>query len=352
MLARLVLRNLVTGLSRGVFVIVAVVAALLINGTYTSYAQRSQLQSRYLPGQARMAIISPRTNPAVTEADIRGIPGVAATLSFKAVNWSLGSREFAVWAYEFGAGSGGQSLIPEPVEGTQPTLGECLIPSSVFRSMDINVGDTLSFRAGWGGSPRSLVVAGVVDDPLWTALLAPVGDLGAEEGALRIAARLVPGTNLSRWLRDFDRLDLGEAVSMAEAARPKSDGDLSDRLLARLTNLILIVAAFVAANSTALSLVERSAEVALLRALGVGSREIVIMYVSETSVLTGAGVALAYVAALAATAFLPALAGEGLPATVLKGGFVAFAVAAAGCLAIMGTWHSGSPMHLLRKRGA
>ncbi len=353
MLARLALKNLVGGLGRGVFTIVAITAALLINGFYASYAERSQLQSGFLPGQARTVMISPRAYPPVGESDIRGLPGVVATLAVKSVDGTLEGDAVKVWLY-----TGGSGLLPDPADGALPKTGECLIPSGLARSIGADVGDSVFFRPasageqGTFGGPRSLVVAGIADDPVWSAVLVPVDDLRLEGGSIGIVAGLEPGLRLTRWLRDFRALDLGRAVALGEAAEPESGGDLSDRLLARLANLILIVGALVGANSVALALVERGTEVALLRAIGVGSGETMLMYLGEATLLSAVGVAFAYGFSLAATAFLPALAGDELPATILKGGAVALAVTAVGCLVILGTWHAGSPMDLLRKRGA
>jgi putative ABC transport system permease protein len=153
--------------------------------------------------------------------------------------------------------------------------------------------------------PRALRVRGLLDDApparLFDGNLVVMDLPGAQrllarEGRVdRVAVTLAPGARADD-VRDRLAAALGPAV---DVAAPEARGEQAERLLfslrtmlATLSALAVIVGAFIVHHTVAVSVHQRRREFAVLNAVGIGRRALIVLCLLETLVLATIGIAL------------------------------------------------------------
>jgi len=189
------------------------------------------------------------------------------------------------------------------------------------------LGDTIRLRIG--GEPRLVHVVGLaeeidkakvyVSDELWAAWADPQ----RRGNTLSLVARDRTYAGVMALKKEVERAvaasDLKVLYVLSQAERTKIIADHLDIILTVLlvlAFLVLWVAALGTAAASSITVMERTREIGVLRAIGAGPRRIVNMFVAEGMIASGAGLSLGLVAAwplsLVAARFFGALMlGEG-----------------------------------------
>jgi putative ABC transport system permease protein len=201
--------------------------------------------------------------------------------------------------------------------------GTVLVSAAQARRRGLEAGDTVTVELPRSG-PRRHRVAGVYDDtPLLHGWLLDLGSYAAGYARQRtLAAFLVaPGVDLRRpgpkgdspvWEVLGRYQNLGARTADEYAANLREEASFRGTLLQGLLWFVTLIAVLGVANTQALSVVERTREIGLLRAIGMRPRQVARMVRAETVVVGLVGVALGLPAGLAA-AWLAVRALSGFP---------------------------------------
>jgi hypothetical protein len=313
------LRNCLTNGLRAAFVILSIAAALLVNGLYASYAQRvGAASATFRPGQPVVVVVNARG--VTEETRLARSPAVSTYETVVVQDAFARTARLEVWRCLVET----RLAVPSLLSGRMPAEGQCVVPRSVADALDLDIGSHLSvFTPAAEAKSGQWVVVGISDDGRFPVIIAPAPEGATVNGKKVLLARLVPGTDVTRWTRQigFKReavRTLGDDPAAGGAAR-----SLADRLQEDLAGVILLVAALGVANGLALALVEREAQTALLRALGVSWRQVALVYLVEALALTVLGVVVALGVACWAAMLAPLAVGARLPGCVLRGSLTA-----------------------------
>ncbi|GLK99245.1 FtsX-like permease family protein [Dactylosporangium matsuzakiense] len=232
--------------------------------------------------------VSNRSLPADLATTLAQIPGVASTATRKSFSGDLGSLgPYSMAAVQ--ADALGSLLHPPVLSGTLDRFGagDLAVSSELARITALEVGDTV--RAAHDGTVPLRVTA------IYDSIRAPSLDLGLAFVDLSqqqaIASHGSPAYDESVLVRlsptaDADRVRaaLTQALSSEPLAQLNSIADLKQQMAAplrstlnlmwALTALAVLIAFAGVANTMSLSVIERTRESALLRALGLTTRRL------------------------------------------------------------------------------
>jgi putative ABC transport system permease protein len=306
----------------------------------TSAALRGSVHADLIVFHATAVGQEPTFSPAVATA-LREVPGVRQVVEVRTGRARVDGAETTVDAVDPDAI--GRVLRLRLRAGGLAGLrdGTVLVSAGQARRRGLEAGDTVTVELPRTGS-RRLHVAGVYDDtPLLHGYLLDLGTYAAGYARQRtLAAYLVapglavqpPGpkgaspvaTVLGRY-QNLGTRTLGEyTANLREEARFRGT------LLQGLLWFVTFIALLGVANTQALSVVERTREIGLLRAIGMRPRQVARMIRAETVVVGLLGAALGLLAGLAA-AWLAVRTLSGFPSAGLvvpTGGLVGSALVA------------------------
>ena len=368
-----------------------VVGSLTLTGTiragfddlFADLSAGTDVQVRAASGLQRQGVTFRRRIPASITATVAGIPGVAVAVPRTLGVASLvGSDDRVV--------SGGAETGPEPiaaswptdqrvspfrlVDGHPPGDGELVIDARTARTAGISVSD--SARVLTKSEPERMRIAGIVrfgraDSPAG----GPVLLFAASDAARLLGTRgqidsvdvvLEHGVDTFAAIRAISaRLPKGtEAVDGARVTRERQAGAQSrlrffTAFLLLFAVLSLVVGAFLIANTFAITVSQRTRELALLRALGAGRAQITRLVLGEAFVVGAVASAVGIAAGiLIAVGLRRLLAATGLelptgPTTVTMATVAIGAIIGVGTTmvaAIAPSWRAGrvSPLAALR----
>lgn len=173
-------------------------------------------------------------------------------------------------------------------EGTLRALvpGKAILARTLARDLGVEVGDTASLQAKKGGTIRVEVEAILTDDaPLrMGAVLAPADLAKFGDTSAGVLANIANGTRdeaLAAFRKAAESSD-GEVLVLADE-RDKANGEVSSLLAAALglLGLTVLISVIGVGTTTALSVVERTRESGLLRALGMSRPALLLMIGTE-----------------------------------------------------------------------
>jgi putative ABC transport system permease protein len=226
--------------------------------------------------------------------------------------------------------------------------GGVMVSQKVATARDLRPGDTFAMTFPTDGT-QQVPVVGIFDDDLVAAFqtdyLIGLGSYSrhyAEDVDANVFVKLAPGTDqqsagaaIGTALRDFPNADVRD-----QDAAAKGRTMVVDQILGMVTVLLMltvVIALLGVTNTLALSIVERTREIGLLRAIGMSARQLRWMVRSEAALQAALAMVIGSALGLAfAAATVRALAGSDaigvvVPwawlATVLAGGTVAGLVA-------------------------
>ncbi len=356
MIVKMLARNLTMGTSRVVITALTVAGALLVNALYVSYHTPMAAQTKYIPGEARLVVLTPKDDKTDTDW-LRQAGTVDSFETFHLLDGFIKDQYVPVWAVSGAPRVAAPALVPP---GKQPSApGEAVVPAVLAGNYGLGIGSPLSiFSPGAGlAAVPDLRVVGASEDPLFPCVVTVLPDsstAGGFGGKARVLVRLTKGIPSRSFVQEVAQThpDI-TAVPLEEFLTPTGVlVSAADVLQSQLVMLILIIAAFGIANSMALSMLERRNQTALLRAVGLPRQEITLLFLAEAAVLAMAGSAIAFAGAWAASRFLPGAVAYGLPKAILRGSGLALAVGLGATLALANLWQLGSPMELLRGRSS
>jgi putative ABC transport system permease protein len=261
-------------------------------------------------------------------ADLRGVDGIREVVEVRTGRARIQGAETAIDAVDPGAI--GQVLRLRLRAGSLAGLGDTtvLVSAGQARRHAVGVGDTVTIELPRTG-PAPYRVAGVYDDtPLLAGYLLDLGSYAAGYARPRTSAAYLlaePGADLSeqgpllrgdgtgrvwRVLRRYQ--NLGVRTVGDHVANLREESAFRSTLLQGLVWFVTLIALLGVANTQALSVVERTREIGLLRAIGMQRRQVVRMLRAETLVVGLLGTTLGLLAGTAA-AWLAMRALSGLP---------------------------------------
>lgn len=180
------------------------------------------------------------------------------------------------------------------VDGSWPEESGCLVGVSLARRLELSPGDTLALAVS-GAAPQTLVVTGLVstgeseDESVLVPLAWLQHAVGAEGRVSGAAVAVEAGPD------EVERLAaaLQSAAPFALEARPllqvsRAQGALLDKiegLMTALTLLVLLLAGMCVMTTLLSIVVEREAEIGLMRALGASNAEVLRMLLGEATLL-------------------------------------------------------------------
>jgi putative ABC transport system permease protein len=164
----------------------------------------------------------------------------------------------------------------------------------VARDSDISVGDAITITAPGGRSATFTVVA-LSDDPAllgqWTLSRGGVNLLSAQPSDFQIGVKIASGASLESVRTDIDRV-LEAYPTMKAQDRDEFASAIADSInvLLNVIYALLVVSVVIAligiVNTLSLSIHERTRELGLLRAVGMGRRQIRISVWWEAAIVT------------------------------------------------------------------
>ncbi|GAB3439168.1 ABC transporter permease [Streptomonospora sediminis] len=257
----------------------------------------------------------PAIPPAVV-AQLRASSGVTGVAAQREEAVHIGGRRAAVGTI----GIGGPVEEPELVEGTPiDRLGPDQLALSPKRAQEfgLEVGDTVTVRRD-GRPSTTLEVAAIVRARIFPPFFVTAAGFARHfeaSGYQAVLANVAPGLSTE----EADRI-IDDATAAMPTAEVVGAQDARKQLESTLSNLVMIVAGLLGfavvvsvigiANTMTLSVVERTRESAVLRALGLSRRNLGLMLTIEALVLAVigalAGVALGAAFGLAAAATIRA----------------------------------------------
>jgi putative ABC transport system permease protein len=259
-------------------------------------------------------------------ADLRRVDGVRQVVEVRTGRARVQGAETAVDAVDPGAV--GQVLGLRLRTGSLAGLRHAtvLVSAGQARRRALDVGDTVTVELPRTG-PAPYRIAGVYDDtPLLAGYLLDLGTYAAGYARQRTTAAYLltePGLSdqspllgrdgtgsVSRVLKRYQ--NLGVSTVGDHVASLREEAAFRSTLLQGLVWFVTLIALFGVANTQALSVVERTREIGLLRAIGMQPRQVARMLRAETLVVGLLGTILGLLAGMAA-AWLAVRALSGFP---------------------------------------
>ena len=249
-------------------------------------------------------------------ADLRRVDGVRQVVEVRTGRARVQGAETAIDAVDPGAV--GQVLQLRLRTGSLAGLRHAtvLVSAGQARRHAVSVGDTVTVELPRTG-PAPYRIAGVYDDtPLLAGYLLDLGTYAAGYARQRTTAaylRTVPGTDLSdqgsllgrdgtgsvsRVLKRYQ--NLGVSTVGDYVANLREEAAFRSTLLQGLVWFVTLIALLGVANTQALSVVERTREIGLLRAIGMQPRQVARMLRAETLLVGLLGTTLGLLAGMAA----------------------------------------------------
>jgi putative ABC transport system permease protein len=262
--------------------------------------------------------------PLAVAASMRERPEVAAAAGCRVAGATVGGRAAHLWTAEPGSLTG--PLRPEVMTGSLPDAHPGAVALNRFFAAAIHVAVGEPVPVTVQGVTRRLTLAATYDDaPVtgdvlldWTDFAALFGTGDADQVIVKVAAGISPRASrdaVTAALRDHP---LAQVSSQAEwLARLTGTLDQQLAILGALLGMSIVIGLFGIANTMALSVVARTRESALLRALGLSARQLRAMLLIEAGLMavvaavvgTGLGVAVGVAASFGAIRTY----GHGLP---------------------------------------
>jgi putative ABC transport system permease protein len=250
----------------------------------------------------------------------------------------------ALSAVDPGAIDGALEVGVEAGELADLADGGVMVSHDVATTEGLEPGDSLAMTFPLGGQ-RQVPVVGIFDDALVAAIqtdylvgLETYARHYAEDVDADVFVKVAPGTDrdaaeaaIAKALRDFPNAEVRDQAAAAEGRTALVDQVLG--LVTVLLMLTVLIALLGVTNTLALSIVERTREIGLLRAIGMTAGQVRWMVRTEAALQAAAAVVLGSALGLGfAAAALVALGGSGSMAVVVPWGSLA-AVLGAGTLA-------------------
>ncbi len=346
MMLVLSVRSGLRSLPRTSLLILTVVIAVMVHGLYTSFTLRMESAMSFDPGQARLVVVTPERGAEACEELCDETDGVAAYERIAVQDAFVGLLSTELWWYH----PTSSIVLPRLSSGRLPRPGEALVPVELAETTGLAPGSVLTVFVPAAGAPLEVTIAGITDDPVWPYVLAPAQGIESDHGNVRLLVKLLPGISANDWLSEFSKHVEGDAHLLEPVRVRAQSTDSVDRLLDSLARLILMVAALGVANGVALTMTEREAQVALLRALGVPFRSIVLAHTGEAAALVITGMLWAWGISWCLSKLLPNLVGSSLPACVVQTFPTVGIVSIVASLVVSGLWYASPPLLLLRRR--
>ncbi len=287
--------------------------------------------------------------PASLPSTVSSVPGVQTAAAFyTTVVLDNGDRTFITVADP----SGFNTLIAQTlVDGALNTRdGTVLVDQTAATRRGLAVGDTMVVTSALTRSPVTLTVCGIyrTDSPglgNYIVNVATGRGLGAPEAPVAIAIKDAPGADTAAVRAALDKAtaDLPTVVVMNKAEYASQLTSQVDQLLNMiyaLLGLAIVIAILGIINTLALSVIERTREVGLLRAIGTTRPQLRRMVTLESVIIALLGSVLGVTLGVAfGTALQRALAGSGLSDLVIPWGqLLLYLVAAAAVGVIAAVW--------------
>ena len=260
-------------------------------------------------------------DPAITKSAAR-IPGVASVAEVYSGRVQLGSGAEAAAGGDLAAVQ--EAFRLRPVAGELRTLGagEIAVDDDIARTRDLAVGDTVRL-ATQRGAPRDVRVVAVYErTQLLPGVLLPVGEARDGFRAQQPAQgylTLTADANVDRVRAQVGRLlaaspDVSVRDQSDYAAQQTEQVDAFLVMLYVLLGLAIVVATLGIINTLALSIVERTRELGMLRAVGLFRFQVVRMITVESVVIAVFGALLGTVVGGGlGAAVVSSLADRGIP---------------------------------------
>jgi putative ABC transport system permease protein len=196
----------------------------------------------------------------------------------------------------------GQLFDIKMAEGSLEELTDdtIVVDRAVARDADIAIGDEISITAP-GGRAGTFTVVALSDDPAllgqWTLSRGGVNLLSAQPSDFQIGVKNAPGADFERVRADIkDVLEANPTMKVQDEEQFASGIADSINVLLNVIYALLVVSVFIAligiVNTLSLSIHERTRELGLLRAVGMGRRQIRISVWWEAAIVTIMGTAI------------------------------------------------------------
>jgi putative ABC transport system permease protein len=239
-------------------------------------------------------------------ARMRAIPGVQAALALQVDRVQLAGAAAMVSATDVGAATTIFRLTPKEGELRPLNAGEILLDERTARDRRFSVGDTLTMRTSRGGDSiervvgifaRNQIVGGPLVSPAETkTFTSPL----AQQGFVKVADR----GQVAPVRAQLDRLFAGDPEisvvdSSALLAQQNRLLDVILGILYVLLGLTILVAILGVINTLLLSVFERTRELGLLRAVGLGRGQLGRMITVESILISVFGTLLGIAAGVA-----------------------------------------------------
>jgi putative ABC transport system permease protein len=321
---------------------VTIVSMVTVVATSAKESANAEIDNQFPADYTVKSSVYDRTLPKDLATQLAGVPEVAKIAPRAELRADLGNLE---GAYVTGvSGDVLSDLIrPKVVEGELDTLGdgEVALQSGTAGSRAAKVGETVTIATEEGGK-QSLKVVALYEaaDQLGTVLVT----LGTAEkldpklaGYDSIMVKLKPGVSAADGRAAVEKVtDPSPLAAIDSAAETKAQlSKQLDQLLAlvwALIGLAVVIALFGIANTLALSVLERTRETALLRALGLTRNQLRTMLVMGAAIglVLGIGFGWVFITAMSTEDFALSLTIPfGQIGTMLVAAVIAAIVAAA-----------------------
>jgi putative ABC transport system permease protein len=272
---------------------------------------------------------------------IRALPGVADA---NAMVWFGGTYEeegritfpsFAVEADHVAGTFPDYGIDPRALEDFERFRDAALVGPATLERYGWERGDRITLRSDLWGVSLDLRVVGEIPregtPTVWVQREYLDQALEAEDRALGIAGMI--------WVRAATASDVAPAMEAIDEITRTTDHPTTTQteksffasflaslegflsILMAVTALVSLCIVFIAANTASLTIRERAAEIAMLKALGFGRARLFLLLLAETLLLAGLSGAAGVGLAVALTRILQATAGR-VPEFGVLGGFV------------------------------
>jgi putative ABC transport system permease protein len=240
-------------------------------------------------------------DPAKAE-QMAAIPGVAAALAVQVDAAALDGRETAVTATDVGAARTVFSLEPSAGELRALRSGELVVDQTTATAQGYQVGDELLLRTARGGDipqrligvyqPTTLVTGPIVSPADARSFRSPAAQQGyvtvAEDGQVPAVKE-----QLSQLFADNPEVVVTDTSTLLAAGAQFLDVILT--VLNVLLGLTIVVAILGVINTLLLSIYERTRELGLIRAVGMGRAQVARMVTVESVLISVFGALLGIV---------------------------------------------------------
>jgi putative ABC transport system permease protein len=285
-------------------------------------------------------------SPAIAE-QVAAVPGVGLVLQSGGGPARLESTGARITVTALGV-QGSSPLLEQALGGLAPQdvfAGQAVATRSFAAEQSLAAGDEARILLP-SGSTQSFRVAALVDDnPLLTGLVVPLPQYRAAGGDPQDQAVFVafdgsrPPADVVADVEQLASVDPGLEVLNATQLKERNADQLNQflYLVYALLGLSIVIAALGVVNTMALSVLERTREIGLLRAVGASRRQIRRMVRWEAVLVSVLGGLLGVAIGVAAgTALRRALADDGLSLLAIPWGSLVLVFAAAVLIGVLG----------------